>query len=282
MSNGYYGYDGPPQFAFPGSSIPTLPSTLDQINPAYYNQIAAFLASKFGGIGNARLASIQGIVLYDTLRIDQGVLPIREFDFFQTPVGQQQGLFVAGTQYTKQKIDVHPWLTNGGQLSRGYECLIWSIGVQFHIVQSLDDTVQAAPSNAIDLTLLPGLATTQVQADITLMCNVMRAFQEGLHFEFFINQTPFESGPGWRFPAGCYGISGFNSITTTETAESFADGAVNNGFGWAYQFPVMRHIPELTKFGVTMAVQNPFNMTNNQRVRVVVTLEGIGIGPVTG
>lgn len=275
-------YDGPPQFAFPGSQIPTLPSTLDSINPQYYRQIADFLTAKFGSPERARLASIQGIVLYDTLRVDQGVLPTREFDFFQTPVGQNQTLFIAGTAYTKQKIDVHPWLTNGGQLSRGYECLIWSIGVQFHIVQSLDDTVQAAPSNAIDLTLLPGLATTQVAADIVLMANVMRAFQEGLHFEFFINQTPFESGPGWRFPSGCYGISGFNSLATTATTAERADGAVNNGFGYSYQFPVMRHIPELTKFGVTMAVQNPFNMTGNQRVRIVVTLEGIGIGPVTG
>lgn len=280
----YPGYDQAPQFAFPGSQIGTLPSTLDSINPQYYQQIAAFLTSKFGSPERARLASIQGIVLYDTLRVDQGVLPTREFDFFQTPVGQNQGLFIAGTQYTKQKIDVHPWLTNGGQLSRGYECLIWSIGVQFHIVQSLDDTVQAAPSNAIDLALLPGLATTQVEADIILMGNVLRAFQEGLHFEFFINQTPFESGPGWRFPAGCYGASGFNALDgrADATTESLGDGVINNGFGWAYQFPVMRHIPELTKFGVTMSVQNPFNMTANQRVRIVVTLEGIGIGPVTG
>jgi hypothetical protein len=275
-------YDPAPQFAFPGSQIGTLPSTLDSINPQYYQQIAAFLAAKFGSPERARLASIQGIVLYDTVRVDQGVMPLRDFDFFQTPVGQQQGLFIAGTQYTKQKIDCHPWLTNGGQLSRGYECLIWSIGVQFHIVQSLDDTVQVAPSNAIDLTLLPGLATTQAEADVVLMSNVMRAFQEGLHFEFFINQTPFESGPGWRFPSGCYGISGFNAIANTLTSEITADGAVNNGFGWAYQFPVMRHIPELTKFGVTMSVQNPFNMTGNQRVRIVTTLEGIGIGPVTG
>jgi hypothetical protein len=273
-------YDTPPNFGFPGSSIPQLPTTLDQINPAFYQQIASFIANKGG-----RLASVTGVVLYDTLRIDQGVLPTRDFVFFQNALGNQQGLFVAGTQYTKQEIDVHPWIINSGQLGTGYEALVWSIGVQFHIVQSLDDTVQAAPSNAIDLTLLPGLATTQVNADVVLMSNVMRAFQEGLYFELFVNSTTFENGPGWRFPSGCYGQSGFNAISDTTTAAAdgvTADGAVNNGFGWAYQMPVMRHIPSLTKFGVRMKVQNPFNMTGNQRVRIVVTLEGIGIQPVTG
>lgn len=277
-------YDQAPQFAFPGSQIGTLPSTLDSINPQYYAQIMQFLTQKFGSPERARLASIQGTVLYDTLRVDAGVLPLREFDFYQTPVGQVQGLFVAGTQYTKQKIDVHPWLTNGGQLSRGYECLIWSIGVQFHIVSSLDESLQVAPSNALGLTLDPGSITAEAVTDPIKMGNLMRACQEGLHFEFFINQTPFESGPGWRFPSGCYGISGFASMCSGATAPAFAvtDGAANNGFGYSYQFPVMRHIPELTKFGITMAVQNPFTTANVGAMRIVTTLEGIGIGPVTG
>lgn len=281
----YPGYDQAPQFAFPGSQIGTLPSTLDSINPQYYQQIAAFLTSKFGSPERARLASIQGIVLYDTLRVDQGVLPTREFDFFQTPVGQNQTLFIAGTAYTKQKIDVHPWLTNGGQLSRGYECLIWSIGVQFHVISALDESVQVAPSNAINLTLDPGIISGESNVDAIKQGNLMRAFQEGLHFEFFINQTPFESGPGWRFPAGCYGISGVTTLhqNLAVAADRVAsDGWANNGFGYSYQFPVMRHIPELTKFGVTMAVQNPFTTVGNLHTRIVVTLEGIGIGPVTG
>lgn len=272
-------FDQRSQFGFVNSSMPGLPTVLDQINPSYYQQIASFIAQKGG-----RLASITGVVLYDTLRIDAGVLPSRDFVFFQNAIGQQQGLFVAGTQYTKQEIDVSPWITGGGQLSKGYEALIWSIGVQFHVLGSLDNSVQGA-GNFINLALDPGTGATVAATDAVLSSNVMRAFQESLYFQLFVNQTRFEDGPGWRFPAGCYGASGFNALagSTAQLALGiFNDGTVNNGFGWSYQMPVMRHIPELTKFGIKMSVQNPFTTLLTGPVRVVVTLEGIGIQPVTG
>lgn len=276
-------YDQSPQFGFTGSNLPGLPTTLDDVNPAYYNQIAGFLAAKYGAPANARLASITGVVLYDTLRIDLGVLPTRDFVFFQNQIGAQQGLFVAGTQYSKQDIDVHQWITNGGQLAKGYEALVWSIGVQFHIPAAKDATLQTT-GNAINLTLDPGAVPTEVVTDLSRAGNVIRAFQEGLYFELFVNQTTFESGPGWRFPAGPYGVDGFLAMASAATAPAFmqGDGYVNNGWGWAYQMPIMRHIPSLTKFGIRMKVQNPFTTANVQTVRVVVTLEGIGIQPVTG
>jgi len=273
----YPGYDTPPNIGFVGSSLPGLPTTLDQVNPAYYQQIANFIANKGG-----RLASFSGLVLYDTLRIDPGVLPSRDFNFFQNPIGATQGLFVAGTQYTKQDIDIHQWVTTGGQLSQGYEALIWEIGVQFHIVGSLDNTLQTT-GNFINLALDPGTLTTAAATDGVLMGNLMRAFQESLFFSFFINQTNFELGPGWRFPSGCYGASGF-AAQTSNTAPAFAieDGVINNGFGWAYQMPVMRHLPPLTKFGIKMSVQNPFTTLLAGPVRVVVTLGGLGVQPVSG
>lgn len=275
----YYGYDNPPNIGFTGSNMPGLPTTLDQVNPGYYNQIAAFIGSK----PNSRLASFSGLVLYDTLRVDPGTLPTRDFVFFTNPVNSQQGLFIAGTQYTKQDIDVHQWITTGGQLSQGYEALIWEIGVQFHIVQATDATLQTT-GNALNLTLDPGSVSDEVDDGVIKMGNVMRAFQEGLFFSFFINQTNFELGPGWRFPAGPYGISGQNAIASAASAETFplGDGWANNGFGWAYQMPVMRHLPPLTKFGVKMSVQNPFVLTPLATVRIVVTLGGIGVQPVTG
>lgn len=271
-------YDQSPQFGFTSSSMPGLPTTLDQINPAYYQQISDFIASKGG-----RLASITGVCIYDTMRLDAGVLPSRDFNFFQNAVGSLQGLFVAGTNYTKQEIDVHPWIVNGGQLAKGYEALIWSIGVQFHIVSALDDTVQTS-GNAINLPLAPGSVTSEVAADPIKMGNLLRAAQESFYFHLFINQTTFEDGPGWRFPSGPYGGSGFASMCSGATAPAFAvtDGYINNGFGWSYQMPVMRHLPELTKFGVKMKVQNSFDTTAVGPIRVVVSLEGIGIQPVTG
>lgn len=272
------GYDIAPQFGFVGSSMPGLPSTLDQINPAYYQQIANFVATKGG-----RLASVTGVVLYDTLRVDAGTLPARDFNFFTNAVGNQQGLFVAGTNYTKQEIDVHPWITQGGQLSQGYEALIWEIGVQFHVIGSLDESVQTA-GNAINLTNVVGVMTDEAVGDPIKMGNLLRACQEGLYFSLFLNQTTFEAGPGWRFPSGPYGGSGFAALVSGATAPAFAtgDGVINNGFGWSYQMPVMRHIPALTKFGVRMSVQNAFANTAGLPFRIVVTLGGIGIQPVTG
>jgi hypothetical protein len=257
--------------------MPGLPTTLDQINPAYYSQIAQFVADKGG-----RLASVTGVTLYDTLRVDPGVMPSRDFNFFQNAVGSQQGLFVANTNYTKQEIDVHPWLSNGGQLAKGYEALIWSIGVQFHVIGSVDDTVQTT-GNSIGLPLLIGTLNTKLITDAVSMGNLLRACQESFQFSLFINQTQFEAGPGWRFPAGEFGGSGFASMGgATAPAFQIADGVANNGFGWAYQMPVMRHIPELTKFGVKMSVQNPFSTVGTLDFRIVVTLNGIGVQPVTG
>ncbi len=270
-------YDQSPQIGFTGSEMGGLPTTLDQINPSYYYQISEFIRQRGG-----RLASFTGLCLYDTLRVDPGVLPSRDFNFYQNAVGQQQGLFVAGTQYTKQEIDVSPWIVGGGTLARGYEALVWSMGVQFHVIGSADDTVQTT-GNAIDLPLLIGTLNTKLITDGVSMGNLMRACQESLYFRLFVNSTGFEDGPGWRFPAGEYGAQGFASMGgVTAPAFQIADGYLNNGFGFSYQFPIMRHIPELTKFGVKMTVQNPFSTVGTLNFRVVVTLNGIGIAPITG
>jgi hypothetical protein len=272
-------YDQSPQFGFTQSAMNGLPTTLDDINPAYYYQIKQFIDANGG-----RISSISGVTLYDTLRIDPGVLPTKDFVFFQNAVGAQQSLFVTtSTTYVKQEIDVHPWISNGGQLGKGYEALIWGIGVQFHIPSALDKSLQTS-GNAVNLALDPGSITGEGAGDPVKMGNLLRAFQEGTYFKLFVNSTSFEDGPGWRFPSGIYGGMGFSSLAAAVTAPAFAvsDGMINNGFGFSYQMPVMRHIPELTKFGVRMSVQNPFTTANVNAVRVVVTLEGIGIQPVTG
>lgn len=266
-------YQAPTQFEFTGSQVGALPTTLDAINPAYFNQIAEFV-DKHGG----RLASINGVDLYDTLRIDAGVLPTNEFIFFQNGVGQQQALFVAGTQYRKQEIDVTPWVKNG-MLSTGYAALIWSIQVQINVVASKDESVQTT-GNAINLTNDPGILSGESATDGVKQGNVLRAFQEGTYFELFVNNTTFEHGPAGRFPTA-FGIGGGLAMTGPET-NPVADGALTNGLSWAYQMPVMRYIPSLTSFGVKMKVQNGFNLTNSGPVRVVVHLEGIGVQPVTG
>lgn len=271
MSNGQY--QGPTQFGFTGSQSGALPTTLDQINPAYYSQIEQFVRANGG-----RLASVTGIVLYDTLRVDPGIMPTRDFLFFQNGVGIQQGLFIAGTQYTKQEIDVSPWI-DGGKLAQGYEALIWQIDVQIHTVSAIDESVQTA-GNALNLTLDPGIISGEAATDPIKQANVMRAFQEGTYFRLFVNNTEFEHGPAWRFPTP-YGTSPNIALAGTAAAPA-SDGSLVNGLGWAYQMPVMRHVPSLTKFGVRMTVQNPFTTANVGHIRVVVGLTGIGIQPITG
>lgn len=266
-------YDQSPQFGFTGSNMGGLPTTLDNINPAYYDQIKDFVA-KNGG----RLASICGLTLYDTLRVDAGVQPSRDFNFFQNGVGQQQGLFVAGTAYTKQEMDVSPWI-DGGKLSQGYEALIWSIQVYVSLAGALDESVQTT-GNAINLTLDPGIISGEAATDPIKQGNVLRAIQEAYYFELFVNNTRFEHGPTWRFPTA-YGGQADPALVGTVAAPG-SDGMLANSLGWAYQMPVMRHIPSLTKFGVRMSTQNPWTSANVGPFRIRVILDGIGVQPITG
>lgn len=267
-------YDQSPSFGFTGSALGGLPTTLDQINPSYYQQIADFVARNGG-----RLASICGLTLYDTLRVDAGVIPTKDFNFFQNGVGQNQSLFVTtATNYVKQEIDVSPWIDNG-KLAQGYEALIWSIQVYVRLAGALDESVQTS-GNAVNLTLDPGIISGEAATDAIKQGNAMRAIQEAFYFRLFVNNTDFEHGPTWRFPT-CYG-SKIDPALVGSVAAPASDGLPANTLGWAYQMPVMRHIPSLTKFGVKMSAQNPFTAANIGPFRVSVILDGIGVQPITG
>lgn len=266
-------YDQSPQFGFTGSQLGNLPTTLDNINPAYYAQVEQFIRANGG-----RLASVCGVRLYDTLRVDAGVIPATGFNFFQNGVGQQQGLFVAGTAYRKQEIDVTPWI-DGGKLSSGYEALIWSMQVYIRLAGALDESVQTS-GNAINLPLDPGIISGEAATDAIKQGNVLRAIQESFYFKLFVNTTDFEHGPAWAFPTA-YGGKADPALVGTVAAPA-SDGMLSNSLGWAYQMPVMRHIPSLTKFGVSMVAQNPFTTANVGPFRITVILEGIGLQPVTG
>lgn len=276
--NYYGGYDQPTQFGFPGSQVGVLPSTLDAVHPMYYSQIKAFLDS-IGGWG--RLASVSGIRLYDVLRVDaDGVLPLTTFTYFQNGVGQQQSLFIASnTNYRKQNIDVTYWVDNG-KLAKGYEALIWSIQFLIQLPNALDQAVQTT-GQAVTLTRIPG---TQATTGLAIQAgNYMRAILESFYAELFLNNTTFEHGPISLFPS-CYGVGNAVSIGT-----DIADGAWSNTVGWCYTMPVMRHIPELTKFGVRLTNQNNWENSddtspaaNGLDFRIMCILDGIGVQPVTG
>lgn len=274
-------YDQSPQFGFTNSSIPGLPTTLNRINPAYYEQIASFVRQN-----DARLASANGLVLYDTLRMDPATtLSTSGFIFFQNGINTQQGLYNAGTAYTKSNIDIHPWIQNG-KLDDGYEALIWSIQIRVQLPGSSDETVQTS-GNALNLTNSAGAifneAAAAGQGDAIKTGNVIRAMQEGLHFAFKVNDTTFEQGPLYRFPT-VYGTGNQIAISGV-VASAISDSAMNNGMGWAYQMPFMRHIPSNTRFAVEMSVKNAmaFALTDGiPQFRICVLLEGIGISPITG
>jgi hypothetical protein len=271
-------YHQPPNYGFTGSESGVLPSTLDKINPAYYGMIEAFI-SKHGD----RLASICGVRLYDTLRIDAGVMPLTQFTFFQNGVNEQQSLFVAtGTTYRKQNNDVTYWI-DGGKLSQGYEALIWSMQVHIQLPSAGDNTVQTS-GNHVNLPLDPGLVSAETAAAAGAPFkagNLMRAIMESFYFEFFLNKTTFEHGTADLFPTA-YG-AGNQLALAGVVANPISDGMVANTTGYCYQFPIMRHLPSLTRFGVTMSNLNPFTTAVTlSPFRVKVILEGIGIQPVTG
>jgi hypothetical protein len=274
-------YQTAPDFGFTRSTIGGLPTTLNHVNPAYYHQIGDFVTQN-----DARMASANGLVLYDTLRLDPATsLSTSGFKFFQNGINTQQGLYNAGTAYTKQEIDVHPWIQNG-KLDEGYEALIWSIQIRLQLPGASDLTVQTT-GNALNLTLSPGAIVdepaTAIQGAAIKTGNIMRALQEALFFRFFVNDTRFEVGPLWRFPcvyqtANQIGLAGV-------VANPLNDAVIGNGMGFAYSMPFMRHIPSNTRFGVEMLVQNGFSfaITNGvPQMRLVVILEGIGISPITG
>lgn len=274
-------YDQSPQFGFTQSSLPGLPTTLNRINPAYYEQIASFVRAN-----DARLASANGLVLYDTLRLDPATsLSTSGFKFFQNGVGQNQALYNAGTAYVKGEGDIHPWIQNG-KLDDGYEALIWSIQIRLQLPGASDLTVQTS-GNAINLTLSPGAIVdepaTAIQGAAIKTGNIIRALQEALVFRFTVNDTTFERGPMWRFPCVYQSMNQIGLAGVV--ANPLNDAIVGNGCGWAYQMPFMRHIPSNTRFGVEMSVVNGFSfaITNGvPQMRLVVILEGIGISPITG
>jgi len=258
-----------------------LPTTLNHINPAYYQQIGEFVQQN-----DARLASANGLVLYDTLRMDPATtLSTSGFKFFQNGINTQQGLYNAGTAYTKQEIDVHPWVQNG-KLDDGYEALIWSIQIRIQLGGSSDESVQTS-GNALNLTNSAGAlfneAAAAGQGDAIKTGNVLRAMQEALFFRFFVNDTRFEVGPAWRFPSIYQ--SGNQIAISGVVASAISDAAMGNGMGWAYSMPFMRHIPSNTRFGIEMLVQNAmaFALTDGiPQFRIVAILEGVGISPITG
>jgi hypothetical protein len=268
-----------PSFGFVRSQMGGLPTTLNHINPAYYHQIGEFVTQN-----DARLASANGVVLYDTLRIDPAVMSTAGFKFFQNGINVQQGLYNAGTAYTKQEIDVHPWIQNG-KLDEGYECLIWSIQIRIQLAAGNDLTVQTT-GNGLNLTLAPGEVSDETVTGLgapSRTGNLMRAIQESLFFRFFVNDTRFEVGPVWRFPS-MYQIQNQLSMGGV-IAAPITDGSMGNYSGWAYSMPFMRHIPQNTRFGMEMLVQNAFDntlATGGQHFRIVCLLEGIGVSPITG
>lgn len=260
----------------PGFTMTTsdvMPTTMDSINPMYIHQIADFIG-KTGG----NLASYYGGRLYDTVRVDAGTLPLKQIKIFQNPVGGTNQLFIAGTTYTVQEIDTTPILDTG-KLSKGYHALVWAIGCYVDLTGTADATVQTS-GPYINLPLNPGTGTTAAAAGsggIIVQANTMRAIQESFYMELFINQSRFEHGPIKYFPAGIYGrgqgvsVDGNNFIN---------EGTESNGFGFAYQLPIMRYIPEQIKWGVNLISQNPFLV--NVPFRLNMWLEGLFVQPITG
>lgn len=253
------------------------PSTLDNVDPSQYALIQQIIAK----MPRARLASLYGLRLFDSARIVAGTaLPLSEFDLFVNPIGSQQTELNGTTQYTKSKIDTN--MSTARQLPAGQEAWITSMQVRVLISGNLDDSTQTGAN--LGLANAPGIGSTLVAADDVLAVNLAQAAFEGIYATFKYNQTAFEEGPLWAFPSR-YGVSGFSGSAayipgTAGTTIMQNETAVNNGFGYVFRFPIVRHIDSLYQFSVTLQALNNFVPTRNFRIQVI--LEGLGAKSVTG
>jgi hypothetical protein len=250
-----------------------LPTVMGDVNPQYLGAIESFLDANGG-----KLTSITGIRIYDEYRVGLGVMPTQGFTFFANPINSTQNVLVSGTAYQKNQRDVSFWI-DGGKLAKDYNALIWSMQLIVLLPGSRDETYQTSGNN-IGLTLDPGFIAGENATDAIKSGNLMRAILESLYLEFFINSATFEHGTGMLFPSN-YGPGNFLSLVGSVAAPA-SDGLISNTCGWAYQMPIMRYLPEQTRFGVRAQFQNPFDSTNSQQFRIIMVLEGIGSGPLTG
>lgn len=258
------------QPGFTASQGNILPTTLNGINPAYYDQVSQFIRSTGGN-----WASFYGVRWFDVLRVDAGTMPTKQFVFFAQGLNSEGALFISGTQYTKQQIDTN--LQDDGRLPKDYQSLIWGMGCIVELTGTIDTSVQTS-GDAINLALSTGLESNVAgAASVVLQANQLRAIQESLYVEFFINNATFENGTLNLFPAGPYGIAGGVSVD----GDNFVnEGALNNGLGYCYSLPIMRFLPDQTRFGVRLYCQNPFINVAPFRLRFF--LEGIAVAPITG
>jgi hypothetical protein len=147
----------------------------------------------------------------------------------------------------------------------------------------LDDTTQTGQS--LGLANDPGDADGAAAADAILATNLAQAAYESIYLRFSYNQTVFEEAPLWGFPSR-YGVSGYAGGFNLKQEAAVADAvgvnevAVNNGFGFPFQLPILRHIDSLYQFTVSIQAYNNFVPTRNFRIQVV--LEGLGAKSVTG
>lgn len=253
------------------------PSTLDGINPAQYGLVQEVIKKN----PSARLASLYGLRLFDTARIAAGAaLPTSEFELFANPVGTPQTELNGTTQYTKSFIDTNMRTTR--QLPAGQEAWITSIQTRVLISGSLDNSVKTGPN--LGLADDPGIGSVIVAADDIQAVNLAQAAYESIYLRFYYNQVVFEEGPLWAFPAR-YGVTGFSGNAayipgTAGTTIMQNETAVNNGFGFVFQLPIIRHIDSLYQFSVTIQAYNNFVPTRNFRIQTI--LEGLGAKSVTG
>ena len=231
---------------------------------------------------NARLASFYGLRLFDTIRVVAGTaLPLGETEMFAVPVGNTTTELNGTTQYQKTFQDTN--MRNTRQLPQGQEAWITSIQARVLISGSLDDTVQTS-GQSLGLANAPGLGNTLAAGDDVLAVNLAQAVYESVYLRFLYNQVTFEEAPLWGFPSR-YGVSGFAGgyayvPGTAGTTIAQNEVAVNNGFGFPFQLPMLRHIDSLYQFSVGLQSYNNFVPTRNFRIQVI--LEGLGAKSVTG
>lgn len=187
--------------------------------------------------------------LFDTAIFKGGqTLKKGDYELFAIPVGERAIFFTDdATPYTKSKE--HTNLTEARRLSSNRAFSVEGMYANIQIVGN--------PDTADDETA--AVADSTPTADTTVSAvGLLQDFQHLVGFEFFEDETKYESGKLRRFTSP-QGINGFAGSTAN-------DVVAQNGLGKGFHLRIPRDIWGNRDFGVTMSVFRDMKITRTCRL----------------
>jgi hypothetical protein len=190
------------------------------------------------------------------------------------PLGQQQAIANdPTTRYTKQLADTN-LRSAGSQLPRGQIFQVASLQVEVLVPNAIFAANSSGDNAGLTSSELAVSAT--VAGTASYASAIVHDIIHNATVAFKVGDKTYEEGLLVHFPSP-YGISGYASATYPGTAVAgqvtAIEGVANNGFGGAYQFPMLRTIDAGRQFAVELRFYDTWTPARNFQIRC--TLEGL-------